>query len=60
MKEDRNWGEERLEDRTGRGLRKGNGGDTGRNDEHKGKTNHRVTQFYQKTTYVLSSYYSLL
>ena len=40
--------ENRKRDRTRRGLRKGNGGDTGGNDEHKGVNVTNGNQFYQK------------
>ena len=41
----------RYRDRTRRGLRKGNGGDTGRNDEHKEVIVTKRNQFFlSKTT----------
>ena len=49
MKGDRKGGRKEREVETWRGdLRKGNGGDTGRNDEHKGVNVTKGNQFYQK------------
>ena len=43
------WGRKDKDDRTRRGLRKGNGGDTRRNDEHKEVIVTKRNQFfYQK------------
>ena len=48
LKEDRTGGRKGKRDRTQRDLRKGNGGDTGRNDEHKEVIVTKRNQFFIK------------
>ena len=50
MKVDRMGGEKEREIELGRGLRKGHGGDTGRNDEHKEVIVTKRNQFLSKKT----------
>ena len=55
LKEDRTGGRKGKRDRTRRGLRKGNGGDTGRNDEHKEVIVTKRNQFFYQKQHALHS-----
>ena len=58
LKEDRTGGRKGKRDRTRRGLRKGNGGVTGRNNEHKEVIVTKRNQFCYQKQYMSSPSYN--
>ena len=60
MKEDRNGEEKTRRIELGEGLRKGNGGDTGRNDEHKRVNVTKGNQIFIKNNCLFSYKFSFL